>query len=72
MIYFIFNDLLMMIDLGISYQIDKNKGLTRKRKLIEGSARAHNRQKYEKKLKRFKVRSFPLYLFICLFTFHFL
>lgn len=33
----------------------KNKGLTRKRKKIEGNARVHNRSKYEKKLKKLKT-----------------
>ncbi|KAJ1605076.1 nuclear protein [Cryptosporidium canis] len=32
----------------------KNKGLTRKRKKIEGNARVHNRLKYKKALKRLK------------------
>ncbi|XP_055388516.1 uncharacterized protein LOC129617165 [Condylostylus longicornis] len=41
---------------GTSYTIEKNKGLVRKRKRIEGTARAHNRMKYERKLKRLKVR----------------
>eukprot|EP01053_Blabericola_migrator_P001546 Blabericola_migrator_1__1545@NODE_1409_length_4611_cov_20_763424_g937_i0_p2_GENE_NODE_1409_length_4611_cov_20_763424_g937_i0NODE_1409_length_4611_cov_20_763424_g937_i0_p2_ORF_typecomplete_len295_score79_41Sas10/PF09368_10/2_1e03Sas10/PF09368_10/1_6e03Sas10/PF09368_10/2_9e21SPAM/PF02090_15/22SPAM/PF02090_15/43_NODE_1409_length_4611_cov_20_763424_g937_i020722956 len=37
---------------GITKQIEKNRGLTRKRKKYEGHARVHNRLKYAKRLKR--------------------
>lgn len=42
------------------YKIEKNKGLVRKRKKIEGNARAHNRQKYEKRLRTMKAVQQPL------------
>jgi len=37
-----------------NYAINKNKGLTRKRKKYEGNARVHNRMKFEKKIKNLK------------------
>ncbi|CEM30154.1 unnamed protein product [Vitrella brassicaformis CCMP3155] len=39
---------------GTTYQIMKNKGLTRKRKKIEGNARVKHRYKYDQALKRRK------------------
>ncbi|PHJ25717.1 sas10 c-terminal domain-containing protein [Cystoisospora suis] len=36
-------------------QILKNKGLTRKRKKVEGNARVHNRRKYEAKMRKLKT-----------------
>ena len=38
----------------INYEIEKHRGLTRKRKKIEGNARVNNRQKYESMVKRRK------------------
>ena len=32
---------------AVNYEIMKHKGLTRKRKKIEGNARVNNRQKYD-------------------------
>ncbi|XP_026189622.1 uncharacterized protein C3B8.09 [Cyclospora cayetanensis] len=39
---------------GITREIEKNKGLIRKRKKFEGNARVHNRMKYQQKSKKLK------------------